>query len=56
MSRTDKDRRDEDVERFLDHLYAERGLSTNTVAAYRRDLALLRKYAPRGSDAPPPMW
>ncbi len=26
------------VERFLDHLAVERGLSTNTVAAYRRDL------------------
>ncbi|MFM8998950.1 MAG: site-specific tyrosine recombinase XerD [Actinomycetota bacterium] len=26
------------IERFLDHLTVERGLSTNTVAAYRRDL------------------
>jgi integrase/recombinase XerD len=35
------------VERFLDHLIVERGLSNNTVAAYRRDLrryvALCRK-------------
>lgn len=30
------------VERFLDHLSVERGLSINTVAAYRRDL---RRYA-----------
>lgn len=30
------------VERFLDHLAVERGLSPNTVAAYRRDL---RRYA-----------
>jgi integrase/recombinase XerD len=27
------------IERFLDHLTVERGLSDNTVAAYRRDLA-----------------
>jgi integrase/recombinase XerD len=27
-----------DAERFLSHLVAERGLSDNTVAAYRRDL------------------
>jgi integrase/recombinase XerD len=30
------------IDRFLDHLTVERGLSTNTVAAYRRDL---RRYA-----------
>ncbi|MGQ0670174.1 MAG: site-specific tyrosine recombinase XerD [Actinomycetota bacterium] len=27
------------IDRFLDHLAVERGLSTNTIAAYRRDLA-----------------
>src|SRR6266545_148141 len=27
------------IERFLDHLTVERGLSSNTLAAYRRDLA-----------------
>ena len=27
------------IEEWLDHLTAERGLSANTVAAYRRDLA-----------------
>src|SRR5437867_1545940 len=27
------------IERFLDHLSVERGLSGNTIAAYRRDLA-----------------
>ena len=26
------------VDRYLDHLTVERGLSTNTLAAYRRDL------------------
>src|SRR5438552_4123136 len=30
------------IDRFLDHLTAERGLSPNTLAAYRRDL---RRYA-----------
>jgi integrase/recombinase XerD len=30
------------IDRFLDHLTVERGLATNTVAAYRRDL---RRYA-----------
>jgi integrase/recombinase XerD len=30
------------IERFLDHLLVERGLSSHTVAAYRRDLARYR--------------
>ena len=30
--------------RYLDHLAAERGLSTNTVDAYRRDLAVYARY------------
>jgi integrase/recombinase XerD len=42
-----------DIERFLSYLVAERGLSGNTVAAYRRDL---RRYggflAARGVDRP----
>jgi integrase/recombinase XerD len=32
------------VERFLDHLAAERGLSPNTVAAYRRDVGRYAEY------------
>jgi integrase/recombinase XerD len=35
-SRTELDRQ---VERFIDHLLVERGLSSHTIAAYRRDLA-----------------
>ncbi|MGH2529247.1 MAG: site-specific integrase, partial [Actinomycetota bacterium] len=27
------------IQRFLDHLSVERGLSSNTISAYRRDLA-----------------
>src|SRR6266511_1858431 len=37
------------IERFLDHLSVERGLSGNTVSAYRRDLARYASYlAARG--------
>jgi len=32
------------VERFLDHLLVERGLSGNTIAAYRRDLTRYRSF------------
>jgi integrase/recombinase XerD len=32
------------IERFLDHLTVERGLSPNTVAAYRRDLTRYREF------------
>lgn len=32
------------VQRYLDHLRAERGLARNTVAAYRRDLGRYRAY------------
>ena len=32
------------IERFLDHLSVERGLSGNTVSAYRRDLARYASY------------
>lgn len=32
------------VQRFLDHLTVERGLSANTVAAYRRDLARYARF------------
>lgn len=32
------------IGRYLDHLRAERGLARNTVAAYRRDLALYASY------------
>jgi integrase/recombinase XerD len=32
------------VERFLDHLAVERGLSPNTIAAYRRDLTRYARY------------
>jgi integrase/recombinase XerD len=39
------------VDRFLDHLTVERGLSTNTVKAYRRDLHRYAAYlADRGID------
>jgi integrase/recombinase XerD len=39
------------VDRFLDHLTVERGLSTNTVKAYRRDLRRYVAYlAARGID------
>jgi len=41
------------VRRYLDHLQVERGLATNTVAAYRRDLALYEHYLDdRGIDDP----
>lgn len=41
------------AERFLDHLAVERGVAPNTVAAYRRDLALyLADLARRGIDHP----
>ena len=33
---------DDQMQRFLDHLAVERGLSTNTVEAYRRDLRRYR--------------
>lgn len=37
------------IQRFLDHLTVERGLSPNTIAAYRRDLAKYRTFlATRG--------
>jgi integrase/recombinase XerD len=32
------------IDRFLDHLAAERGLSPHTLAAYRRDLSRYREY------------
>ncbi len=32
------------IQRFLDHLTVERGLSPNTIAAYRRDLAKYRSF------------
>jgi integrase/recombinase XerD len=35
---------DDPVERFLDHLTVERGLSTHTVDAYRRDLRRYRRF------------
>jgi integrase/recombinase XerD len=35
---------EEQVERFLDHLLVERGLSVNTIAAYRRDLTRYRSF------------
>jgi integrase/recombinase XerD len=39
------------IQRFLDHLTVERGLSPNTIAAYRRDLARYREFlARRGID------
>ncbi|WP_051278299.1 site-specific tyrosine recombinase XerD [Solimonas flava] len=38
------------IERFLDRLWLERGLSPNTQASYRSDLALLARWlAPRGT-------
>ena len=41
------------VERFLDYLAAERGLSPHTLAAYRRDLARYRAFlGTRGEDDP----
>ncbi len=41
---------DPDVESFLSHLRAERGLSANTVAAYRADLAQLRALLADGAS------
>jgi len=39
------------IDRFLDYLAAERGLSPNTLAAYRRDLARYRRFlSDRGID------
>ncbi len=40
------------VDEFLDHLRYERGLSTNTVAAYRRDLAALTTFLSAAGVAP----
>ncbi|HEY3437489.1 MAG TPA: site-specific tyrosine recombinase XerD [Actinotalea sp.] len=41
------------VDGYLDHLAVERGLSGNTLAAYRRDLARYTAFlAERGKDAP----
>jgi integrase/recombinase XerD len=33
-----------DVERFLDSMWSERGLSENTLAAYRADLSGLSRW------------
>jgi integrase/recombinase XerD len=33
-----------EIDRYLDHLLVERGLSANTIAAYRRDLARYRAF------------
>src|SRR5437764_3697662 len=39
------------IDRFLDYLAAERGLSPNTLAAYRRDLVRYRRFlSDRGID------
>jgi integrase/recombinase XerD len=44
---------EQSLERYLRHVSIERGLSTNTVAAYRRDLtAYLASLAQRGISAP----
>jgi integrase/recombinase XerD len=44
---------DDPVERFLDHLSVERGLSRHTVEAYRRDLRRYRRFLEgRGVEAP----
>ena len=37
------------IERFLEYLQVERGLSANTIAAYRSDLELFRRWAERRS-------
>ena len=43
------------IERFLDHLSVERGLSANTLSAYRRDLARYAMYRQlAGISVPPP--
>jgi integrase/recombinase XerD len=41
------------VERFLDHLTVERGLSRNTIEAYRRDLSRYERFLDRGGLADP---
>ena len=41
------------VERYLDHLLAERGLARNTISAYRRDLARYARFLDEtGIDSP----
>ena len=48
------------LERFLGHLAAERGLSRNTIEAYRRDLTDAQRFLERNSrkldDADPEAW
>ena len=43
---------DRSVDEFISHLQYEKGLAANTVAAYRRDLALWRRYLVTRSLAP----
>ena len=40
-----------ELERFLDALWMERGLSANTLAAYRRDLAGFLSWLKKQGDA-----
>lgn len=40
------------LDEFMTHLHAERGLAKNTLAAYRRDLALWRRFCERESVDP----
>ena len=42
-----------EVVRYLDHLTVERGLSENTIAAYRRDLARYARSSPRETSLEP---
>jgi integrase/recombinase XerD len=44
MTRSGAIRQSEELERYLDHLVAERGLSANTAAAYRSDVRCLARH------------
>ncbi|MEO8835864.1 MAG: site-specific integrase, partial [Caldimonas sp.] len=40
------------IDRFLDAIWIEEGLAANTLAAYRRDLALLARWLDESAQLP----